>query len=117
VHDYASHEQLLADIESGRFAHSEAGQFILKLTGRFSKSVVEDIFAYIKLHTQIVLLAEKQTLARERQEAVIPDREIREDLRRLHELEKRIGRSAMMTLWPHLHFSRRELWELHEIRD
>ncbi len=117
VHDYASHEQLLADIESGRFAHTEAGQFILKLARKFSKQVIEDIFAYIKLHAQLVLLAESQALAREQKKPVKPNAEIREDLRRLRQLERRIGRSAMMALWPHLHFSRRELWELHAIRD
>ncbi|HEY0300929.1 MAG TPA: PrsW family glutamic-type intramembrane protease, partial [Rhizomicrobium sp.] len=117
VHDYESHEQLLADIESGRFLHSEAGRFILSLTRKFSKAVVDDIFAYLKLHTQLVLLAEKLRLAREKGEPVPAAPRIREDLRRLKELERRIGRAAMLALWPHLHFSRRELWQLHEIRD
>ncbi|MEI9887707.1 MAG: PrsW family glutamic-type intramembrane protease [Rhizomicrobium sp.] len=115
VHDYASHEQLLADIESGRFLHTEAGRFILSLTRKFSKAVVEDIFAYLKLHTQLVLLAEKLSLAREKGESLAPVPGVRDDLKRLKELERRIGRSAMMALWPHLHFSRRELWELHEM--
>jgi|SRR6185437_9019226 RsiW-degrading membrane proteinase PrsW (M82 family) len=116
VHDYESHEQLLADIESGRFAHSEAGRFILGLTRRFSDAVVESMFAYIKLHAQLVLLAEKRSLAREgKGEAGPSPVQIKEDLRHLRELEKRVGRTAMMVLWPHLHFSRRELWELHEL--
>jgi protease PrsW len=115
VHDYESHQQLLDDIESGRFLHSEAGRFILKLAKKFSQSVIEDIFEYLKLHTICVLRAEAISLARERKEKIEITAEHRADLHRLHLLEIRIGRSAMMALWPHLHFSRRELWELHDV--
>jgi protease PrsW len=116
VHDYASHQQLLDDIESGRFLHSEAGRFIQKLARKFPPSVIEDIFAYIKLHAICVMRAENIRLARERNEKVDITAEHRADLHRLHELELRIGRTAMMALWPHLHFSRRELWELHDVK-
>jgi RsiW-degrading membrane proteinase PrsW (M82 family) len=115
VDDYASHELLLAEIESGRFAHSEAGRFIQTLAARFDKATVEQIFAYLKLHAQLVLRAEKRELAREKGETIPPDPQDRADLHRLAALEKEIGAAAMMTLWPHLHFSRRELWELHEL--
>lgn len=115
VHDYESHQQLLEDIESGRFLHTEAGRFILKLSKKFSPSVVADIFEYLKLHTICVLRAEAISIARERNEKVEITEEHREDLRRLHKLERRIGRTALMALWPHLHFSRREIWELHEV--
>ncbi|HEY0105992.1 MAG TPA: PrsW family glutamic-type intramembrane protease, partial [Rhizomicrobium sp.] len=115
VHDYESHQQLLDDIVSGRFAHTEAGRFILSLSRRFGKSVIDDIFDYIKLHAQIVLRAEAIALARERNEKPQVPPGHREDLKRLAALEKKIGRTAMMALWPHLHFSRRELWELHEV--
>ncbi|MBV9044631.1 MAG: PrsW family intramembrane metalloprotease [Alphaproteobacteria bacterium] len=115
VDDYKSHAQLLDEINSGAFRHSEAGRFILELSRKFSPAMVEDVFTYLKLHTQLVLRAEQLALARERQEAVEPAPQNAEDLRVLHELEKRIGASAMMALWPHLHFSRRELWEMHAL--
>ena len=116
VHDYASHELLLADIESGRFTHSEAGRFMLNLSNKFSPDVVAHMFEYLKLHTQLVLRAEQRTLARENKEPAQARPQDHEDLLRLDVLEKLIGRAAMTTLWPHLHFSRRELWELHEIQ-
>ncbi len=115
MHDYESHQQLLDDIASGRFTQTEAGRFILNLSKRFKQSVIDDIFAYIKLHTVIVLRAEAIELAREKSEKPVIPPEHKEDLKRLAALEKRIGRTAMMALWPHLHFSRRELWELHEV--
>jgi hypothetical protein len=117
VDDYKSHRQLLDDIQSGRFAHSEAGRFIVTLSNRFDKATVADIFEYLKLHTLCVLRAENRSLARERNEKVVIGPSDRADLHRLAALEKKIGRIALMALWPHLHFSRRELWELHELTD
>ena len=115
VDDYSSHELLLAEIKSGRFTHSEAGQFMLNLSNKFSKDTVETMFAYLKLHTELVLRADRLKLAREKNETIEPRAEVRADLVRLDALERDIGRSAMLALWPHLHFSRRELWELHEL--
>jgi protease PrsW len=117
VDDYKSHEQLLSEINSGRFAHSEAGQFVIALSNKFDKAAVADMFEYLKLHTQLVLRIEALSLAREKGEVVVPRVEDRADLLRLDALERQIGQAALMTLWPHLHFSRRELWELHELHN
>jgi protease PrsW len=115
VHDYESHEHLLADIDSGKYQNSTAGRFIAGLAARFSKSVVADIFAYIKLHTELVLRAEQLLLAREKGEPFQASDEDRSRFTRLHLLERQIGRTAMLTIWPHLKFSRQELWELHQL--
>ena len=115
VHDYESHEHLLDDINSGKFAQSEAGRFINTLASRYSKTVVADIFSYIKLHTQLVLRAEKLLLAKESGNPVAPDASAAESFKKLHFLEKKIGRTAMLTIWPHLQFTRQELWELHQL--
>jgi RsiW-degrading membrane proteinase PrsW (M82 family) len=117
VKDYESHQQLLDEINSGDFTHSEAGRFILGLTVKFSKAIVDRMFEYLKLHTQLVLRAEQITAAREKNEKLQRRPQDHDDLVRLETLEKEIGRSAMMTLWPHLHFSRRELWEIHHLHD
>jgi RsiW-degrading membrane proteinase PrsW (M82 family) len=115
VQDYENHEHLLADIDSGKFAQSEAGRFITTLAGRYSKSVVADIFAYIKLHTQLVLRAETFLLAKEQGTAAEPGNSTVDGFKQLHMLEKKIGRAAMLIVWPHLKFSRQELWELHQL--
>jgi len=115
VHDYESHEYLLEDIQNGNFAHSEAGRFITDLAAKFSNAVVADIFAYLKLHTELVLRAEQLLLAREsgRDIAIAPAD--REHFATLRKLERKIGKTAMLTIWPHLKFSHQELWELHQL--
>ena len=78
-------------------------------------AIVADIFEYLRLHTILVLCAERLSLARETGGTPVPRQEYWQDLLRLHVLERRIGSATMMALWPHLHFSRRELWEIHHI--
>lgn len=116
VHDYESHEHLLDEIRSGTFKDGEVGQFILRLNANFGPEVVAAMFQYIRIHTELVLKAEKLTLAREGGAKGTISPEDRERLHELHALENRIGHTALLTLKPHLHFSRRELWELHELQ-
>jgi len=116
IQDYETHEHLLQDLETGAFANSQAGHMIRKLAARFSAEMANLLFAYIKLHTQLVLRAEELLLAKEKGEALpVAKHEEHEHFARLHTLEKQIGRTAMLTVWPHLKFSRQELFELHQL--
>jgi RsiW-degrading membrane proteinase PrsW (M82 family) len=116
IHDYETHEHLLQEIENGAFANSHAGGMIKKLSARFSKEVAGLLFTYIKLHTQLVLRAEELLLAKESGKPVqIQAHEEHDRFARLHALEKQIGRTALLTVWPYLKFSRQELFELHQL--
>jgi RsiW-degrading membrane proteinase PrsW (M82 family) len=113
VQDYETHEKVLSDIQSGAFRNSEAGRFIAAMAKKLGANVAADMFAYIRVHTELALRADQVDLAREKGGIPITDGD-REKFRRLHELEGRIGRTAMLALWPHLHFTRKQLWELNE---
>jgi RsiW-degrading membrane proteinase PrsW (M82 family) len=115
LHDYESHEHLLKDIEDGEFTHSEAGRFIVAVSDKFDPEVVADLFAYIRLHTELAVRADKVSLAHETGEKLADGHALHESFKKLHALEKSIGPAAMLALWPHLHFTRRELWELNEL--
>jgi RsiW-degrading membrane proteinase PrsW (M82 family) len=114
IHDYESHEKLLAtmDIE---LARSEAGRFASEIADKFKGTDAADMFAYMRLHTELVLRAEKVLLAREAGTAEHLTDADADAFARLHALEKKIGRTALMALWPHLHYSRQELAELYEL--
>lgn len=111
--DYQSHEQLLADIESGAFAHQAAGIFIAGMAK--SQADLVAIFAYIKLHTLLVLRAEKKELALETGGDVALTDIDDQAFAKLHALERKIGRSILLTLRPYLKFSRKELFELYQL--
>jgi hypothetical protein len=114
IKDHADHEKLLASM-SIEFAHSEAGQFISELADKFEDAHTADIYAYMRLHTELVLRAEEFLLAREAGTKPHVTAEDRERFRELHALERKIGRTALLALWPHLHYSRQELAELYEL--
>jgi RsiW-degrading membrane proteinase PrsW (M82 family) len=113
--DYESHLHVLEKIESGEFQNEEGGRIFLTLARRFGQNKLSDMFAYMRLHTELVLRSEKISLARESGETIAVTREDVERFRQMHALERRIGRTALMTIRRHLHFSRRELWELNEL--
>lgn len=116
IHDYETHEHLLADINDGTFAHSQAGRMIKTLAARFSAEMAASLFAYIKLHTQLVLRAEELLLAlANNTPAPSVGRADADSFKRLHALEKEIGRTALLTVWPYLKFSHQELFELHQL--
>src|SRR5205085_10393091 len=115
LHDYESHEHLLEDIQSGEFTHGEAGRFITDVANKFDPEVVAELFAYIRLHTELAVRADKVSLGRETGEKLVGGAELHKSFNELHALEKKIGTAPMLAIWPHLHFTRRELWELNEL--
>ncbi|HTP75609.1 MAG TPA: PrsW family glutamic-type intramembrane protease [Rhizomicrobium sp.] len=115
LNDYESHQHLMFEIESGEFVNDEAGRFIVNLASRFGGAHAEDMFEYVKLHTELVLRAESIDLERERGQRVTLTGADDAKFDRLHALEKSIGPTAMAALGPHLKFSRKELFEIHEL--
>jgi RsiW-degrading membrane proteinase PrsW (M82 family) len=114
IKDHADHEKLLASM-SIEFAHSEAGQFISELADKFEGAHAADIYAYMRLHTELVLRAEALSLTREAGAKAEVTGQDRQRFRELHELERKIGKTALLALWPHLHYSRQEMAELYEL--
>lgn len=112
--DYETHEHLLANMDI-EFAHSEAGRFISEVADKFAGTHAADIYAYMRLHTELVLRAETLLLTRETGTKISATGQDHDDFARLHALEREIGRTALMALWPHLHYSRQELAELYEL--
>jgi RsiW-degrading membrane proteinase PrsW (M82 family) len=113
--DYETHEHLLQDIESGEFEHQEGGRFIRSLAKTATKATASDMFAYVKLHTLLVLRAEKKELTEEAGGHVDLTKLDAQAFDELHALERRIGRTALLALQPHLKFSRQELFELYKL--
>lgn len=115
--DFDSHKRLLRQIEHGELSGCEAGRFLLDLKQVVTGAVARDMVYYFHLHTELVLSAEQLLLAREQGINVSIDKDIIEKLTEFHGLEKSIGKAGMKALRPHLHFSHKELWEVHLLDD
>lgn len=113
--DYESHQHLLDTLKSGTFGDDEGGRILASLAGKLAPDKLKDVFAYMQIHTELVLRAEKLSLAREKGEKLAVTAEDESRFRQMHALERRMGRTALMTIRRHLHSSRRELWELNEL--
>lgn len=115
--DFASHKRLLKQIEHGEFTGCEAGRFLKDMQEKLAGPVAEEMVYYFCLHTELVLNAEGLLLAREKGIEIEVGSETREKLLTMHRLEKHIGRSGLRTLRPHLHFTAKEMWEIHLLED
>lgn len=113
--DYESHQHMLDDIRQGKFADSPEGRFVLALAEQFPPRVGADMFRYIQIHTWLVAKAEEDLIDADEGRAEDLGREVRDKLGELHALEKEIGRTALLAMGPHLHFTRNDLWEIHEL--
>jgi RsiW-degrading membrane proteinase PrsW (M82 family) len=113
--DYETHQHMLDDIAAGKFSDTPAGRFVLALSKTFPPDVGADMFRYIQVHTWLVVKAEEDLIDREEGRPEDLGDEVRARLIELHQLEKRIGRTALLALAPHLHFTREDLWEIHEL--
>ncbi len=115
--DFEAHRKLLRQIEGGAFTECEAGRFLQDLEKIFSTPVVHDMIYYIRLHTELILSAEGILLAREQGIDIEIESETHEKLGELHLLERRIGKTGLHAMRPHLHLSRQELWEIHMLEE
>lgn len=113
--DYESHQHMLEDIRQGKFATSPEGRFVLALAEQFPPGVAEDMFRYIQVHTWLVAKSEEDLIEAEEGRPEDLGTEVRAKLAELHSLEKVIGPAALMAMSPHLHFTRNDLWEIHEL--
>lgn len=114
--DYENHQHLLDSIKNDTFTGTEAGRILGGLADKLAPERLKDIVTYMQIHTELVLRAEKLSLARESGEKLSVTRDDETRFRQMRSLERRIGRTTLMTIRRHMHFSRRELWELNELK-
>ena len=81
--------------------------------GSIAGPVADEMIQYFCLHTELVLSAESILLAREQGIEMEVGSEIQDKLRAMHELEQHIGRAGLRALRPHLHFTAKDMWEVH----
>jgi RsiW-degrading membrane proteinase PrsW (M82 family) len=115
-HDHEAHARMLADIRSGQFAATPDGQAIATAAGRFPPAIAGHVAAWIELRLTLVLRAEELLLAHEAGQPLEVGEPERAAFRDLDRLAHAMGRAALHTLEPHLHFSRTDLYELHMLK-
>jgi RsiW-degrading membrane proteinase PrsW (M82 family) len=107
------HVRLLADLESGAFAHGPHGQALDALAAAKGP----DVAAYARLIVQLIVRAETTLQSLQGRESVELGADLRADFERLHALERALGASVAAAVRRHLSLSRNDLWELRELEE
>ena len=111
--DFARHRAMLREIETGRLEHERLNRLVAAMRRRFGAGVADEVTDYIRLHTELVVAAEEILLAHESGSHAPVSAEVQTKLNQFVSCENRLGRTAVMVLSRHLHFTRREIWEIH----
>ena len=105
--------ELLELLDSGNFSESPAGQYLYALRERFPGEVVADLLCYLRLYVELALRAKGILMMRENGIEMAIDEDIREKLEEMRYLDAAVGPTALRTLQPLMHMSRRDLWQLY----
>ncbi|MGZ6144174.1 MAG: PrsW family glutamic-type intramembrane protease [Myxococcales bacterium] len=104
---------MLELINSGRFADSPVGRYLLNLKSRFEGPLVADLLCYLRLHTELSLRAKGILLMRENGFEVPVDQATRDVFTELRFLKSSIGRTGARAMQPMLGMSHKDLWQLY----
>jgi RsiW-degrading membrane proteinase PrsW (M82 family) len=115
--DFDSHRKLLEQLEGGQESGCSTGAFLKDLARIHDTPHVQDMIAYIHVHTELVLSAEGVLLAREEGVDVVVESQVKRKIKHMHALERKIGKTGMHTLNPHLALSKNEFWIIHMFED
>lgn len=115
--DFELHRKLLQQLEGGEASGCETGRFLQDLEKHLQTEAATAMRSYIQLHTELVLSAEGLLLAREQGLDVVVEDTTRHKIIEMHVLERRIGKTGMHTLSPHLKLSKHEFWVIHMFED
>lgn len=105
--------ELLEIINSGQFAASPVGRYLLGLKTRFSGPTVVDLLCYLRLFTELSLRAKGILLMRENGFEAGVDEATQASFVELSHLEKTIGVTGLMALHPLLPMRRKALRQLY----
>lgn len=105
--------ELLELLDSGALSQSPTGQYLDALREHYPGEIVADLLCYLRLHAELALRAKGVLMMRENGIEVAVDAQTAEKFEEMRYLERSVGPTALRTLQPLLHMSRRDLWQLY----
>jgi len=107
---------LLEMTTTGNLMDNKVGAYLQSLQNNFPGEVVADMLCMLRIHAELSVKAKGIILMREAGFDVPPEPGVPEQFLELQYLEKSIGKTGKLALFPFLHISDRELWQLHMLR-
>lgn len=107
--------ELLRLIVAGNVSETRVGRYLQSLQEKFPGMIVADMLNYLRIYLELSVRAKGILIMQETGYRIPPDPEIQECFRELKFLEKSIGKTGKIALYPFLNLSSRDLWQLHMI--
>jgi protease PrsW len=111
--DFDADALLLQQINAGEFAETKIGRYLHDLKSRFEGHVVVDMLCYLRLYTELALRAKGVLLMRQNGLDVEVGERTQEKFAELDYLQRSIGKTGVLAMWPFLHMTRKDLWQLY----
>jgi RsiW-degrading membrane proteinase PrsW (M82 family) len=100
-------------INSGDFAESNVGKYLLNLREHFPGEIVADMLCLIRLHTELALKAKAVLMLREAGFPSAVDEDVPAKFDEMAYLDKSIGRTGRLALTPIFRTSSKDLWQFY----
>ena len=107
---------LLEMTTTGNLMDNKVGTYLKSLQENFPGEVVADMLCMLRIHAELSVKAKGIILMREAGFEVPPEPGVPEAFQELQYLEKSIGKTGKLALYPFMHMTDRELWQLHMLR-
>jgi RsiW-degrading membrane proteinase PrsW (M82 family) len=107
---------LLEMTTTGNLMDNKVGGYLKSLQDNFPGEVVADMLCMLRIHAELSVKAKGIILMREAGFDVPPEPGVPEAFQELQYLEKSIGKTGKLALYPFMHMTDRELWQLHMLR-
>ena len=108
---------LLEMTTTGNLMDNKVGTYLQSLQNNFPGEVVADMLCMLRIHAELSVKAKGIILMREAGFDVPPEPGVKEQFEELQYLEKSIGKTGRLALYPFMHISDRELWQLHMLKE
>jgi protease PrsW len=104
--------ELLRLITGGNISDTKVGAYLHSMTERFPGHVVGDMLCYLRIYLELSVRAKGILIMKETGFNPPPDPEVRAKFTELNFLERSIGKTGKLALFPLLRLSNRDLWQL-----
>lgn len=114
--DLDAHQKWLDTLGQENFNKTTHGAFLVQLNERFLDYKIGEMHAYLRLHTELVIISEKRLLAWQEGNISPVGQDIRNGFNELDNLIRDLGPEALDALHGHMSFQRQERWKLYMLK-
>ncbi|MFA6713198.1 MAG: PrsW family glutamic-type intramembrane protease [Bacteroidales bacterium] len=111
-----SEVDLLRIIKNRDFLYSRSGQYLASLKSIFSSETITDLYCYLEIYLELSTKTKRNIMLIESGFPIKHEEDIKNKLKNLKELHRKIGTVGIITLTPLISMKYRDLWKFNLIK-